>query len=263
MRSGREGCIPRAGRSPSGPPVRPVPYFLQSPLLRSVPGVYHAFLGIDPVPERTRPGRLEEVFSIPGESVGTLKQIHSAVVLEYDPADGDLPGGRKRQGDALWTASPGTGVGVNTADCVPVLIAHRSAPRVAAVHAGWRGLAAGIVGEAVRAITEPYGNKSVSGLVAAAGPCARGCCYEVGEETADALRALPRGAASFLRRGAVPGKWFADLQSIALSLLLDAGIPPAQVEAAGPCTVCSSRFHSYRREKSLTGRQLSFIYIYR
>jgi copper oxidase (laccase) domain-containing protein len=82
----------------------------------------------------------------------------------------------------------------------------------------------------------------------------------VGEETAGALSALP-GAA--LRKGKAPGKWFADLQAIALSMLADAGIPPPRAEGVGPCTICSPRFHSFRREKTLTGRQLSFIYIYR
>jgi YfiH family protein len=240
--------------------MRPLPHFLQSPLLLSVPGVYHAFPGKDPAEGRGQKERLREAFSIPPASLGTLKQIHSPIVLEFDPRDAAVPGGWKREGDALWTATPGTGCGVRTADCVPILIAHRELPLVAAVHAGWRGLASGIVREAVRVLAERAGNGGASGLVAAAGPCARGCCYEGGEETAGALSALP-GAA--LRKGKAPGKWFADLQAIALSMLADAGIPPPRAEGVGPCTICSPRFHSFRREKTLTGRQLSFIYIYR
>ncbi|MBP2674164.1 MAG: hypothetical protein H6Q84_1004 [Deltaproteobacteria bacterium] len=242
--------------------MRPLPHFMQSPLLRAVPGVYHAFLGVDPVEGRHHGARLSEVFSIPPAAIGTMKQIHSSVVLAYDRGEGEIPDGAKREGDALWTASPGTGVAVRTADCVPILLAHRESPRVAAVHAGWRGLAAGIVREAVRAVAEPFGKEGVSGIVAAAGPCARDCCYEVGEETADALHVLP-GATAALRKGVVPGKWFADLRAIALAALVEAGISPSHAEGVGPCTVCSPRFHSFRREKSLTGRQLSFIYIYR
>jgi YfiH family protein len=191
-----------------------------------------------------------------------MKQIHSSVVLAYDRRDGEITGGGKREGDALWSASPGTGVAVRTADCVPILLAHRGSPMIAAVHAGWRGLAAGIVREAVRSISEPFGKEGVSGIVAAAGPCARGCCYEVGEETAEALHALP-GAAAAVRKGVVPGKWFADLQAIALAALVEAGVSSSHAEGIGPCTVCSPCFHSFRREKTLTGRQLSFIYIYR
>ena len=240
--------------------MRPLPHFVQSPLLRSVPGVAHAFLGVDPVEGRGRRDRLREVFSLSPEVVGTLKQVHSARVLRFGPGDGDVPGGWKREGDALWTDAPETGVGVHTADCVPILIAHREFPLAAAVHAGWRGLAAGVVEEAVGAVARRYGGDAVGGLVAAAGPCAMGCCYEVGDEVAEALLSVP-GAGGHLRAGRASGKWMADLQAVARSALAAAGIAPARSEGVGPCTVCSVRFHSFRREKSLTGRQLSFIYI--
>jgi YfiH family protein len=240
--------------------MKPLPHFVQSPLLRSVPWVYHAFLGVDPVEDRGRRERLREVFSLAPDTIGTLKQVHSASVLSYEAGDGDVPGGWKREGDALWTEVPGTGVGVHTADCVPILLAHRKIPFAAAVHAGWRGLAAGIVEETVRILAERFGDAAVGGIVAVAGPCARGCCYEIGEETADALRGLP-GAASLLSRAKAPGKWTADLQGLSLAALRGAGIPAGQAEAAGHCTICSLRFHSFRREKSATARQLSFLYI--
>jgi hypothetical protein len=240
--------------------MKPLPHFVQSPLLRSVPWVYHAFLGVDPVEDRGRRERLREVFSLAPDTIGTLKQVHSASVLSYEAGDGDVPGGWKREGDALWTEVPGTGVGVHTADCVPILLAHRKIPFAAAVHAGWRGLAAGIVEETVRILAERFGDAAVGGIVAVAGPCARGCCYEIGEETADALRGLP-GAASLLSRAKAPGKWTADLQGFSLAALRGAGIPAGQAEAAGHCTICSPRFHSFRREKSTTARQLSFLYI--
>jgi hypothetical protein len=240
--------------------MKRLPHFVQSPLLRSVPGVYHAFLGVDPVEGRCRRERLREVFSLAAETVGTLKQVHSASVLSFEPGDGDVPGGWKREGDALWTASPGTGVGVHTADCVPILLAHREIPVAAAIHAGWRGLAAGIVEETVRVLAARFGDAALGRVVAAAGPCARGCCYEVGEETAEALRGVA-GEASLVRKGKAPGKWTADLQGIALAALRAAGIPDGQAEAAGPCTICSPRFHSFRREKSATARQLSFLHI--
>jgi YfiH family protein len=240
--------------------MKPLPHFEQSPLLRSVQGVYHAFLGVDPVEGRGRRERLREVFSIAAETVGTLKQVHSASVLFFEPGDGDVPGGWKREGDALCTENPGTGVGVHTADCVPILLAHREIRVAAAVHAGWRGLAAGIVGGTVRALAGRFGDAALEGIVAVAGPCARGCCYEIGEDTADTLLALPEGA-SHLRKGKAPGKWTADLQAIALASLRAAGIPAGQTEAVGPCTICSPDFHSFRREKSATRRQLSFLYI--
>jgi len=240
--------------------MKPLPHFVQSPLLRSVPWVYHAFLGVDPVEGRGRRERLREVFSLAAGTIGTLKQVHSASVLSYEAGDGDVPGGWKREGDALWTEVPGTGVGVHTADCVPILLAHRKIPVAAAVHAGWRGLAAGIVEETVRVLAGRFGDAAAGEIVAVAGPCARGCCYEIGEETADPLRGLP-GATSLLKRGKAPGKWTVDLQGLSLAALRGAGIPAGQAEAAGPCTICSPRFHSFRREKSATARQLSFLYI--
>jgi YfiH family protein len=240
--------------------IRPLPHFLQSGLLRGVPGVYHAFLGKDPVAGRGRRERLREVFSVSADVIGTLKQVHSATVLRFGPGDGDAPGGWKREGDALWTDARETGVGVHTADCVPILLAHREFPLAAAIHAGWRGLAAGVVEETLRSVARRYGDAALTGIAAAAGPCARGCCYEVGEEAAEALAAVP-GGAGHVRGGRAPGKWMADLQGIALAALAAAGVPRASSEGVGPCTVCSARFHSFRREKSLTGRQLSFIYI--
>jgi YfiH family protein len=237
-----------------------LPRFVQSPLLRAVPGFYHAFLGVDPVPERGDAGRLQSVFAIPPSRLGTLAQVHSATVLEW--AEGDtIPGtDGKRKGDALFTAVQETGVGIRTADCVPVLIAISEVPACAAIHAGWRGLAAGIIGETIRRLRVRFGIAPSGGLVAAAGPSARGCCYEIGEEVADLLRPLP-GGGLFLSRGRSAGKWMADLPSFALAGLAAAGVPGGNLEAAGPCTVCSRSFHSWRRQKSLTGRQLSFIYI--
>jgi YfiH family protein len=236
-----------------------LPYFIQSPLLRAIPGVYHAFVGIDPVRGRALRDQLREVFAVPPSRVGTLRQVHSAVALEMDEADAEVPGRRWREGDALWTAAPGTGVGVRTADCVPVLLAHPGLPVCAAIHAGWRGMASGVIGETVLSIAARAGTGTAEGLAAAAGPSARGCCYEVGEEVADRIRACP-GGARYLVKGGGPGKWNADLPSLAVESLLCAGLSRSRVEAVGPCTVCSPRFHSYRREKSLTGRQLSFIY---
>jgi len=236
-----------------------LPYFVQSDLLRSVPGVYHAFIGVDPVRGRTLRDQLRQVFAVPPSRVGTLRQMHSAIALEMEETDAEVPGRRWREGDALWTAAPGTGVGVRTADCVPVLMAHSRLPMCAAIHAGWRGMAAGVIGETVRCIAARYGSGAIDGLVAATGPSARGCCYEVGEEVSETLR-MCTGRARHFVKGKRAGKWNVDLQSLVVEALLSAGLSNSRVEAVGPCTVCSPRFHSYRREKSLTGRQLSFIY---
>ncbi len=237
-----------------------LPNFVQSPLLLGAPGVYHAFCGCDPVPDRGGRTRLREAFSIPPDSVGTTRQTHSAHVLEMADADAGDPDAGSREGDALWTVRRGRGAGVRTADCVPVLIAHRELPMAAAVHAGWRGLAGGIIPATVAALSACFGSGVVDGLIAAVGPCARGCCYEVGDEVADALSPLPGGGTA-LRKGEAPGKWMADLLPAALAQLRAAGIAGARCDAMGVCTICDPRFHSYRRERSQTLRQLSFVYL--
>ncbi len=237
-----------------------LPRFIQSRLLLGVAGYYHAFLGIDPVAGRGREERLRTAFSVPPSRIGLLRQVHSAKAVELAEGDLDGPGSWKREGDALCTMRPGTGAGVHTADCVPILIAHPGHPACAAVHAGWRGLAGGVVEETIRLLAGRLGESSRRDLVAAAGPSARGCCYEVGDEVADRLRPLPGGGRRLLE-GKAPGKWNADLQSLAVDALVAAGLSRPRVEAVGPCTICSPVFRSFRRENNLTGRQLSFIYI--
>ena len=237
------------------------PHFVQSRLLLRCPGVYHAFLGVDPVPGRATADLLREVFSVPPARIGTLRQVHSGLALEVGPEDLGRPEAGGREGDALWTGAPGTGAGVRTADCVPVLLALPGPPLAAAVHAGWRGLSAGIVGSAVRAIAGRFGDGAVGRLVAAAGPGARGCCYEVGDEVAGLLAELPGGGRHVRKGAGGTGRWRADLQGLVVEALAAAGLSPSRVESVGPCTICAPRFHSFRREKSLTGRQLSFIYI--
>jgi len=236
-----------------------LPRFVQSGLLRSAEGFYHAFLGIDPLPGRGEEERLRSVFSVPPDRIGILRQVHSGIALEREEGDAGIPGGGRREGDALWTPEAGTGAAVFTADCVPILLAHPGIGLCGAIHAGWRGLAAGIIESTVGGIAARFGEPATLGLLAAAGPSARGCCYEIGEEVADLLRPLS-GGGRHLRKGRTPGRWTADLPSLAVETLAGAGIPRERLETAGPCTVCSRNFHSWRREKSLAGRQLSFVY---
>lgn len=236
-----------------------LPRFVQSGRLRSAERFYHAFLGIDPLPGRDEEERLRSIFSVPPGRIGILRQVHSAIALEREEGDAGIPGGGRREGDALWTAEDGSGAAVYTADCVPILFAHPGLGLCGAIHAGWRGLAAGIVQGTVAGIAARFGDSAIGGILAAAGPSARGCCYEIGEEVADLLRPLP-GGGRHLRKGSSPGRWMADLPALAADVLAGAGILRERLEIVGPCTVCSRDFHSWRREKSLTGRQLSFIY---
>jgi hypothetical protein len=127
---------------------------------------------------------------------------------------------------------------VLTADCLPVAIA--SAGAVAMVHAGWRGLAAGVLAEGVAAVRE-LDPRTGDELHAAIGPGAGACCYEVSDDVAEALgtRRGPRGTV--------------DLKALAGAQLRAAGV--TAVHDVGACTMCDERFFSHRREGGRTGRQ--------
>jgi polyphenol oxidase len=140
--------------------------------------------------------------------------------------------------DGLATSLPGRPLMLLTADCIPVAIARADGARLAVLHAGWRGLEAGIV---------EAGAAAVGGdLVAAVGPGAGPCCYEVGADVAERLEA--RFGAGVVRDGR------ADLWLCARRALEAAGA--LAVAVAGECTICNSdRYFSHRRDRGITGRQ--------
>lgn len=162
-------------------------------------------------------------------------QVHAAHVRALDaPPD---PDEEPVPADGQATSVPDVATVVVAADCVPIAVAAPGA--VAVLHAGWRGLHAGVVAEGVRAVRELGGTGPVA---AAIGPGAGGCCYEVGVEVHAAFgSALPSGPI--------------DLKAIAAERLRAAGV--AAVHDVGLCTICSdaSLFFSHRRDDGVTGRQ--------
>jgi len=140
------------------------------------------------------------------------------------------------EADGQVTALSAVGMMVLTADCLPVALGTRCA--VAMVHAGWRGIAAGVLEEGVRAVEELGG---ADGVVAVIGPGAGVCCYEVGPEVHAAFD------------GAHRRERHIDLKAIARDRLLAAGA--TEVRDVGACTICDERFFSYRREGERAGRQ--------
>ena len=156
------------------------------------------------------------------------KQVHGARVVR-DDAGGEA--------DGIATARTDLAPFVRTADCLPVAIAGPGA--VAMVHAGWRGLAAGVLAEGVAAVRALDGDGE---LQAAIGPGAGPCCYEVSEEVAAAL-GTTRGPSGTV-----------DLKAVAAAQLRAAGV--ATVHDVGRCTICDETFFSFRREGERAGRQL-------
>lgn len=144
------------------------------------------------------------------------------------------------EADGQATAASGVGALVLTADCLPVALGTNGA--VAMIHAGWRGLAAGVLEEGVRAVEELGG---AGDIVAIIGPGAGVCCYEVGEEVHAAF-----GGAHSIES---PPTRNIDLKAIARERLLAVGV--TDVRDVDECTICDERFFSYRREGARAGRQ--------
>ena len=190
------------------------------------------------------------------------RQVHGATVTrDVDPggaeaceADGHVMTGALPEAGLI----PGAGVvAVRTADCVPVLLATASGGAVAAVHAGWRGLEAGVITEAVRALREAAGSggRTVR-VLAAVGPCISAAAYEVGEEVASRFRAAYPGAV----RDGVGVKPHLDLRAVARQQLFAAGLAASDIAVHPGCTFTDAAgFHSYRREGKGVGHQAAWI----
>ena len=177
--------------------------------------------------------------SVPQESMASLKQIHSGIVLVGEQI------GCAGEGDALVTAGDGVSVSVRTADCYPILLADNRNRAVAAVHAGWRGTAAHIVIRTLEEMHRLYGTVAAD-VYAAIGPGIGECCYEVG---ADVARQFGLEQAGRI-----------DLAAINRRQLLDAGVAGHRIDVLGGCTKCDAHlFHSYRRDQLAAGRMVSYI----
>jgi len=178
---------------------------------------------------------------------GWLRQVHSARVVEL---------GREPtpEADAAFTREAGQVCAVLTADCLPVLFCDRSGTVVAAAHAGWRGLAGGVLETTVAAM-QVAPRDVIAWLGAAIGPQA----FEVGADVREAFVALhPEAADAFVPQSA-PGKWLADIYQLARIRLGHVGVQA--VYGGGRCTFNEAdSFYSYRRD-GVTGRMASLIWL--
>jgi YfiH family protein len=183
-----------------------------------------------------------------------LRQVHGALVVDADTlADMSTEASTvEPEADAAVARRPGTVCAVMVADCVPVLLADRAGTAVAVAHAGWRGLAAGVIENAVTRM-----GVAPRDVLAFLGPGIGPRAFEVGADVRDAFLARdPRADAAFAPRS--PGKWLADLYALARQRL--AGIGVASVHGGGLCTHSDpQRFFSYRRER-VTGRMAAVIW---
>ncbi|MDE2484513.1 MAG: peptidoglycan editing factor PgeF [candidate division NC10 bacterium] len=183
----------------------------------------------------------------------TAKQVHGNIVLKVARGDEKLAG----IGDGLMTDAPNLCVGVMAADCVPLLFVEPARKIVAAVHAGWRGTAAGIAPRAIALMRETY-RVDPAALHVAMGPSIGPCCYEVGPEVAAQIAANWSAELKYAwKPDGVKGRL--DLRALNEAQLLGAGMLGSHIQKIGPCTACHiGDFFSYRKEGK-SGHQLSFI----
>ena len=194
------------------------------------------------------------------EHVLRPRQVHGTRVVRAAAECGGPLG----EADAVVCAEPGRWIGVVTADCVPVLVATEDGACVAAIHAGWRGLAAGVVAQAVealRALDHQRRGANVA-LVAAIGPHAAHCCYEVDAPVLDALRdrfgdSAVTESSTFVREG----HRRLDLAALVALDLVRGGLDARAVSRdVAQCSIGrEERFHSHRRDGASAGRMLHAI----
>ncbi|MDQ7843220.1 MAG: peptidoglycan editing factor PgeF [Armatimonadota bacterium] len=238
------------------------PPYLFSGLLRAA-GIPHAFTtraagnmsrGVGDDPRAVAARRAAAVRALgcdPARHV-EAEQVHGVVVAAVTAGDGGrmVPGA-----DGLVSLEPGTVLAVHSADCVPLLLADPSRGVVAAIHAGWRGVAAGIPVEAVRALSRLGGRPA--DVVAAIGPSIGPCHYEVDEPVIEQMRRWPWWPEVARRNGRE--RWQLDLRTSCIRQLTDAGLAAGRIEVLAVCTYERPELlYSYRRDRT-TGRMAALV----
>ncbi|MET0719023.1 MAG: peptidoglycan editing factor PgeF, partial [Pseudoxanthomonas sp.] len=207
-------------------------------------GNRHAADGDDPAAVERNRAELVERFELPS-APHWLRQVHGTGVLRFStppPANAAT----EPPADASVTSTPGVVLAILTADCLPVVFANQDGSEIGAAHAGWRGLAAGVLENTVAAMHSPAGS-----IVAWLGPAAGPQAYEIGAEVFEAFVSLDAGAASAFV-ATRPGHWRVDLYALARQRLARLGI--TRVHGGDLCTISDSqRFYSHRRDVR-TGR---------
>lgn len=218
------------------------------PALLAVPGLVHGFEQRDGAVRESRAesrSRMTAALARFGR-LYLIKQVHGVAVHEA-PWSG-LP-----EGDAAVACEAGLLLGIETADCLPILLVDPRRRVVAAAHAGWRGTAAGVARAALARLRD--GGSRPAGILAALGPGIGPCCYEVGEEL---RREFPGGEAFFCP--GPQGKPHLDVRAANRSQLLAEGLAPENIHSVDDCTRCRADLYpSYRRDGHGAGRMVSYI----
>jgi YfiH family protein len=219
------------------------------PAFAGVPGLVHGFERRSVAgPESRDETRLRVARALAGSGrLLLLRQVHGTDVAE-------APWNGTPEADAAVATTAGELLGIETADCLPLLLVDPIRRAVAAAHAGWRGTVAGVAARAVEALVA-HGS-SPGDLLAALGPAIGVCCYEVGDE----LRTAFAAEAPWVLRPGPSGRLHLDLRAANVRQLERAGLRAAAIHHVDDCTRCQpDRYHSYRRDGKGAGRQLNFV----
>ncbi|UPG85067.1 peptidoglycan editing factor PgeF [Luteibacter aegosomatis] len=192
---------------------------------------------------RANRAALVTALGLPGEALW-LRQVHGTAVAEA------VPGAEEPEADAAVASGPGRVLAILTADCLPVLFVSSDGRTIGAAHAGWRGLAAGVLERTVERM-------AAHGVQAWLGPAIGAVSYEVGEEVRAAFVDGDAGAASAFT-ATRPGHWLCDLYALARRRLAAAGV--GRVSGGGFDTFTDERLYSYRRDGAKSGRFASLIW---
>jgi YfiH family protein len=244
--------------------------FVRCEAIESLAGVAHGFstrvafgradfdLGFAGRSEGEADSRRATFFSAAGlgdARATRLRQVHGGVIVEASHGSGPPAADGVIRILREETSAPVPAV--CTADCVAILMVDRGAAVVAALHAGWRGVAAGIGATAVERFAA-HGLRAAE-LVVALGPAILGCCYEVGDDVVSALDGVCGDAGGYVTRGAA-GRTVVDLHQAIRGQLVGAGIPRTSIHASPWCTRChNDQFFSFRVEGPAAGRMMAAI----
>ena len=177
--------------------------------------------------------------------VALMGQVHGSEVKSIQS------GCLYRETDALMTATPGLLLCVQVADCIPLLLCDPVHHIIAAVHCGWKPITAGIAEKCVKKMVDEFSAEPES-ILAALGPSAGNCCYEIGPDVAKHLK--PK---ALNKRNS---RIYGDLKKELSIRLIDTGLEREHIEICNECTICNEKlFYSYRRDGIQSGRMLGFI----
>ncbi len=184
-----------------------------------------------------------------------LQQVHGTTVLEASPGEASLDHESYPKADASYTHKPQIVCAVLTADCLPILLCNKQGTSVAAVHAGWRGLAAGVIEETLKKFTV-----SPDEILAWLGPAIGPQVFEVGPEVREQFMQMNAEAHLAFRPSPNPNRWLANIYFLAKQRLLKQGVNA--IYGGENCTYSDTKqFYSYRREGEKTGRMASLIWL--